>query len=40
MSIQVLDSPDPRHVAANIQSLKAQGLKAAILYISPIDLSG
>lgn len=38
--IQVLDSPDPRHVAANIQSLKAQGLKAAILYISPINPAG
>lgn len=40
-TIQVLDSPDPRHVAADIQSLKAkQGLKAAIVYISPINLAG
>lgn len=38
--LQVLDSPDPRHVAAKIDTLKAQGLKAAILYISPINLSG
>lgn len=40
MPIQVLDSPDPRHVASNIHALKAQGLKAAILYISPINLTG
>jgi len=40
MSIQVLDSPDPRHVAAKIETLKAQGLKAAILYISPINPAG
>jgi hypothetical protein len=40
MSLQVLDSPDPRHVAARIQTLKAQGLQAAILYISPINLAG
>lgn len=40
MTIQVLDSPDPRHVASNIKALKAQGLKAVILYISPINLSG
>lgn len=40
MTIQVLDSPDPRHVASNIASLKAQGLQAAILYISPINLAG
>lgn len=38
--IQVLDTPDPRHVASNIQSLKAQGLTAAILYISPINPAG
>lgn len=38
--IQVLDSPDPRHVAANIKVLKAQGLVGAILYISPIWLAG
>jgi len=40
MTVTVLDSPDPRHVASNIAGLKAQGLKAAILYISPINLSG
>jgi len=40
MTLQVLDSPDPRHVALNIGNLKANGLKAAILYISPINLQG
>lgn len=40
MTIQVLDSPDPRHVAAQIAPLKAQGLKAVILYISPINMAG
>lgn len=40
MTITVLDSPDPRHVASQIGNLKTQGLKAAILYISPINLSG
>lgn len=40
MSVTVLDSPDPRHVAGQIANLKAQGLKAAILYISPINMAG
>lgn len=39
-ALQVLDSPDPRHVAAQIGALKARGLKAAILYISPINPAG
>lgn len=40
MTIQALDSPDPRHIASNIVALKSQGLKAAILYISPIYPAG
>lgn len=40
MTLQALDSPDPRHIVSNIAMLKAQGLKAAILYISPINPSG
>jgi hypothetical protein len=40
MTLQVIDSPDPRHIAAKIDSLKAQGLKAAIVYISPINPAG
>ncbi len=39
-ALQVLDSPDPRHVASQIAALKAKGLKAAILYISPINPAG
>jgi tripartite-type tricarboxylate transporter receptor subunit TctC len=40
MPIQVVDSPDPRNIAAKIATLKAQGVKAVILYISPIWLAG
>lgn len=39
-ALQVLDSPDPRHIASQIGPLKAKGLKAAILYISPINPAG
>lgn len=39
-AMQVLDSPDPRHIAAQIGDLKAKGLKAVILYISPINPAG
>ena len=40
--ITVLDSPDPRHVPSTIAKLKAQGLKAAILYTngrSPVKVA-
>lgn len=40
MALQVLDSPDPRDIAAKIDSLAFDGLRAVILYISPINLAG
>ncbi len=40
MAIQVIDSPQPALVAQKAEALKAQGLIAAILYISPINLHG
>lgn len=40
MVIQVIDSPQPALVAAKAKDLFSEGLRAAILYISPINLRG
>ena len=40
MTIQVIDSPQPAAVAAKAKQLHDAGVRAAILYISPINLHG
>lgn len=38
--LQVIDTPNPSAIAGHIQTLKQDGLKAAIVYISPINMQG